>query len=914
MTTPAPPEFSADSAAGSRLLGANVLQQALDNLTSAVNQNTKAVQGAASRSPGGTSTPFGSTGQTFTSGSFPKMASVASAFGGGGRGNNATQSGGSGGPGSDPAGTLQAAGSSTMATFGQMITSAPQFSNQIMMNQFASMSTLGMGRGNVGKQQQSMYRMAFGSYNSNLNALASNPADAAQMYSNLQGIGSSPNVMGTALGRAGFGSTAGFGYSNPSLGGAGASAAAAQLYSGQTSMLFRQLGYGATPRASMGQQNPLQMGQVVQSILRRAYGGQGSVGQGTLNAGLANNGRLRINLQALGLDPSTMGPALQMYNKMFQQGANPQQAQTLLNAAAHNQKVNGVSAQRTLSDKYGIATSDLQKLKDTTAVKTGTTSGEMSGFDSAISQATTSLQKFDTVLNTILKATGLGGAIGAAHGFSGTMNAVGGALGGMVGKGIGMLTRFGGAGGAPSGTTGHGTPGSTTGNKASGAAAKAIKDAESQVGRAYVWGGDSPAVGFDCSGLVEWAYGQAGVKLPRTSQEQWAALRNRSVPMDKVMAGDILFSAGSDGSPNNPGHEAMAISSSQIIEAPHTGANIRIRALDKGEWSHAGRPSGNLNGSGGTSGTNGNSPASTTVGTGNSGLGLATGNYGSSDELSNTSSALLGMISGGSGMAGFGSIGNGQGSTGKNGSGGGNTGVSTAGGGSAAANRALAKKMVAQMYGWTGNEWNALDKLWGTYESGWRNDAQNSGSTAFGIAQFLDSTWKPYGAKTSNPGLQIKYGAEYIHDRYHDPIKALAFELGHTPHWYDAGTGSAAPGLALVGERGPELVKLGGGQQVMNASRTADILKGTHAKPSQTPWSSQTAKDLFLAPVAQNYGHRQFAGKSEVHLNMPAGAIVIHTNGSPADVSGNVRTIMQGITEAMADNDMVQKIMAGVMG
>jgi len=480
-----------------------------------------------------------------------------------------------------------------------------------------------------------------------------------------------------------------------------------------------------------------------------------------------------------------------------------------------------------------------------------------------------------------------------------------------------MLTGILGGAAGPAGPTGQGTPGSTTGSRPSGAAGKAIKDAESQLGKAYVWGGDNPAVGFDCSGLIEWAYGQAGIKLPRTSQQQWAALSKRSVSLDKVMAGDILFSAGSDGTPNNPGHEAMAISGSQIIEAPYTGANIRIRALDKGEWSHAARPNGSMTagggGGGGTSGANGNGPASTSVGSGNAGLGLAVGNYGSSSELENTGSALLGGISGGSGMAGFGSIGNGQGSTGKSGSGGGNTNVSTAGGGSISANRALGQRMAKQMYGWTGSEWDALNKLWGTYESGWNNKAQNSGSTAFGIAQFLDSTWQPYGPKTSDAGLQIKYGLEYIHDRYKDPVNALKFELSHTPHWYDGGTDSARPGYALLGERGPELVKLGGGQQVMNASKTADILSGSHAKPGQTPWDSHTARDLFLAPVAQNNAHKS-AGKCEVNLNMPAGAIVVHANGTASDASNAVRQIMSGIRAAMAEDDMIAKIQQGVMG
>lgn len=932
MTTPQG-GFDASSAGGSRILGGvNSLQEAIDKLTSAVGSNTQAIQQAAANAPGGSAMPVGSTGQTVTYGRFPRMSPANAGFQAGTPANYATtptggQGNGAGGWGqtmNNPAGTLGAAGGQFGSTAQAAVyPGGAKFSNQITMNQYAAMSTLGMQPGtNLGQGMRAMYNQAFGSYNSNLNAIAQNPADAAQMYSNLQGIAASPYVMSTALGRAGFGASAGFGYSNPALGGAGSSAAAAQLYSGQTSMLMRMYGYQGTARAGMGQQNPLSMAQTMQTMIQRWYGSK-SVNQNTLNAGLANNGRLQLNLKALGLDPNTMGPALQMYNKLFSQGLNAGQAQTLLNDAAHNQSYQGQSAQKLLSNKYGISTSDLQKLKDTTAVKTGTTAGEMTGFDSAISQATTTVQKFDSVLNDILKMTGLGSAMGFTHGLTGAMGSVGGALGGIVNKGIGfglgMLSRLGGAGGTPSssGTSGTGTPTSSV-NRASGAAATAIKDAQSQLGKPYVWGGDNPSVGFDCSGLIEWAYAQAGIKLPRTSQEQWSSLRNRSVPLDKARAGDIVFSAGSDGSPGNPGHEAMLISNSSIIEAPYTGANIRVRAYNPGEWAHAGRPSGSLNASGGSGGTNGLGAPATTTGHGNSGgggLGLAVGNYGSSSELENVSSALLGGIAGGSGGGGLvtfqaSSVGNGQGS----GPVSGNANVSTAGGGSAAANRALGMKMAKQMYGWTGKEWNALDKLWGTYESGWRNNAQNPGSTAFGIAQFLNSTWNGYGPKTSNPGLQIKYGLEYVHDRYKDPIHALQFELSHTPHWYGDGTNNAARGLALVGDRGPELVRLGGGQQVMNSAQTADILKGSHAKASGSAWSSGTAAGLVLAATPQNHHSAAGTGKCEVHLNMPPGAIVVHANGTASDVSNSVRQIMEGISEAMADNEMVQKIMAGVMG
>jgi hypothetical protein len=60
--------------------------------------------------------------------------------------------------------------------------------------------------------------------------------------------------------------------------------------------------------------------------------------------------------------------------------------------------------------------------------------------------------------------------------------------------------------------------------------------------------------------------------------------------------------------------------------------------------------------------------------------------------------------------------------------------------------------MAAQMYNWTGSQWSqGLEPLW-TQESGFNNNAQNPTSTAYGIAQFLNSTWGPYGPKTSNAG------------------------------------------------------------------------------------------------------------------------------------------------------------------
>lgn len=91
---------------------------------------------------------------------------------------------------------------------------------------------------------------------------------------------------------------------------------------------------------------------------------------------------------------------------------------------------------------------------------------------------------------------------------------------------------------------------------------------------------------------------------------------------------------------------------------------------------------------------------------------------------------------------------------------------------------------AAAKRGWTGSEWRALEALW-QGESDWNPHAQNPTSTAYGIAQFLDSTWGLVGAsKTSDPSKQIEAGLDYIHATYGTPSNALAFWHGNSPHWY----------------------------------------------------------------------------------------------------------------------------------
>ncbi|MEW2633490.1 NlpC/P60 family protein [Streptomyces sp. NPDC048389] len=97
-------------------------------------------------------------------------------------------------------------------------------------------------------------------------------------------------------------------------------------------------------------------------------------------------------------------------------------------------------------------------------------------------------------------------------------------------------------------------------------AAAATMAARGAVGRPYVWGANGPS-GFDCSGLVQWSYAQAGVGLPRTSQAQ--ANAGRRVPLSQARPGDIVTYR-SDAS-----HVGMYVGNGQVVHAPYPGASVR---------------------------------------------------------------------------------------------------------------------------------------------------------------------------------------------------------------------------------------------------------------------------------------------------------------------------------------------------
>ena len=114
-----------------------------------------------------------------------------------------------------------------------------------------------------------------------------------------------------------------------------------------------------------------------------------------------------------------------------------------------------------------------------------------------------------------------------------------------------------------------------------------IKRAQSQIGVPYSWGGGTAngpsngidegagTVGFDCSGLILYAFAGAGIKLPHYSGSQYNM--GRKIPSAQMRRGDVIFYG-----PNGSQHVTLYLGNNQMIEAPYTGATVRIAPVRTG--------------------------------------------------------------------------------------------------------------------------------------------------------------------------------------------------------------------------------------------------------------------------------------------------------------------------------------------
>lgn len=109
---------------------------------------------------------------------------------------------------------------------------------------------------------------------------------------------------------------------------------------------------------------------------------------------------------------------------------------------------------------------------------------------------------------------------------------------------------------------------------------KVVKTAYSQMGKQYRLGGSSPQKGFDCSGLIWWAYRQHGVKVPRITTDQ--AKTGQAVPTTNPRPGDIVVFRTGD-SPRGL-HTGIYAGDGSFIHSPRKGERVRMESLNIPYW------------------------------------------------------------------------------------------------------------------------------------------------------------------------------------------------------------------------------------------------------------------------------------------------------------------------------------------
>jgi peptidoglycan DL-endopeptidase CwlO len=310
-----------------------------------------------------------------------------------------------------------------------------------------------------------------------------------------------------------------------------------------------------------------------------AVGQRLSAGAGLVGAGSLVRGGAAQMAGLSGVLPASYG--------MFADDAGP----ALDHAAGADGALNGHLSNAATSDALGHSTSGAVLTAASTDTSTlapvsGTPGGQRALIAALRARVAEQLrvvnayQQRDARLAAMLRnlrysrGGGCGNPVGSMP-FSG-LGGGGGGLGGL--SGLGSLTGLGGAGGHGGVTLASKDSPVFSGSIASEPGAGAALAALSKRGRPYVWGAKGPDK-FDCSGLVQWAWSQAGVKLGGTTWAQIA--QGVAVPPGQVRAGDMIFPLdcfGEGGVPG-PGHVQLAISPNQVVHAPRPGDVVRVAPM-----------------------------------------------------------------------------------------------------------------------------------------------------------------------------------------------------------------------------------------------------------------------------------------------------------------------------------------------
>jgi peptidoglycan DL-endopeptidase CwlO len=106
-----------------------------------------------------------------------------------------------------------------------------------------------------------------------------------------------------------------------------------------------------------------------------------------------------------------------------------------------------------------------------------------------------------------------------------------------------------------------------------------LRAALSRRGMPYIWGAAGPA-SFDCSGLVQWSFAQAGITMPRVAADQ--ALSGPAVPVSQIQPGDLIFYHTDPTAPTYISHVAIYLGNGWMIQAPEPGMNVEVVPADFG--------------------------------------------------------------------------------------------------------------------------------------------------------------------------------------------------------------------------------------------------------------------------------------------------------------------------------------------
>lgn len=254
-------------------------------------------------------------------------------------------------------------------------------------------------------------------------------------------------------------------------------------------------------------------------------------------------------------------------------------------------------------------------------------------------------------------------------------------------------------------------------------------------------------------------------------------------------------------------------------------------------------------------------------------------------------------------------------------------------GGGSSANKQLGKAMAAA-YGWSGPQWTALQSLW-MGESGWNHLAKNPSSGAYGIPQSLPASKMASAGSDwqSNPATQIKWGLSYIKSVYGSPVNAYNKWLSRSPHWYANGSRGAAPGWAWVGERGPELINLKGGEDIlsnpdsMKVARQAGIrlpgyasgtVANAEAKVKQAKKDLELAKERHygveaaktrLKAAKQELANAKRRTKTAVENALNAGFKKTLTTGTASAIKSAIKAMVDKLQNAGVSKKFIEKVL-----